>query len=106
MKFNLFFIKLLIKEPSNRLGSNEADFQELVDHPFFNDINWTDLVEKRIPVPWLPDLESKTDLKHIDPEFTREQVSASLGKSLARSSRNYNNSVFTGFTYIPDSNLS
>lgn len=95
----------MIKDPAQRLGASEDDFMEIQEHPFFSDISWEDLVEKRIPVPWLPELESKTDLKHIDPEFTQEQVSASLGKSLVSSCRNFQNSAFTGFTYIPDSNL-
>lgn len=79
---------------------------EIREHPFFADISWEDLIEKRIPVPWVPELESKTDLKHIDPEFTQEQVPASLGQSLVSSCRNLQGgSAFNGFTYIPDSNL-
>ncbi len=65
-----------------------------------------DLIEKRIPVPWIPNLDSETDVKHIDPEFTREQISASLGKSLVSSYRNAGpNSAFNGFTYIPEMSL-
>ena len=95
----------MIKDPTQRLGASEDDFLEIQDHPFFSDIMWDDLVEKRIPVPWIPDLESKTDLKHIDPEFTQEQVPASLGQSLVSSYRNFQSSAFTGFTYVPDSNF-
>ena len=90
-----------------RLGASELDFREIRDHPFFSEISWTDLLEKKIPVPWLPDLESETDLKHIDPEFTQEAVSASLGTSLATNGL-YNsaqNMPFAGFTYISDSNF-
>jgi hypothetical protein len=86
------------------LGASESDFIEIRDHDFFHDLSWSDLIENRIPVPWIPHLESKTDLKHIDPEFTREQVSSSLGKSLISSHRGQN-SAFSGFTYVPDKNL-
>jgi hypothetical protein len=79
------------------------DFNELRDHPFFSGLSWQDLLEKRIPVPWLPELESETDLKHISPEFTTEEISASLGKSLA--ANNGQNLPFAGFTYVPESNL-
>ena len=81
-----------------------ADFNELRDHEFFADINWNDLVEKRTPPPWIPDLESRTDLRHIDPEFTREQVPASLGHSLVANSY-INSTDFNGFTYVNQSNL-
>ncbi len=53
----------------------------------------------------MPNLESETDLKHIDPEFTGEQVPASVGKSYATASGTQN-SAFSGFTYIPEGNLS
>jgi hypothetical protein len=95
----------LQKEQYRRLGSSEADFIELRDHAFFESISWTDLLEKRIPVPWIPNLDSETDLKHIDPEFTREQISSSLGKSLTSSNHNGQNSAFSGFTYVPEMNL-
>ena len=101
----LNFVKLLQKEQHRRLGSSESDFIEIRDHAFFHDLSWADLIENRIPVPWIPDLDSTTDLKHIDPEFTREQVSSSLGKSLISSYRNGQNSAFSGFTYVPEKNL-
>lgn len=93
------------KEQYKRLGNSENDFLEIRNHPFFTEIFWQDLIEKKIPVPWIPDLESQTDLKHIDPEFTREQVPSSLGKSLVNSMRNGPNSAFSGFTYVPEKNL-
>jgi hypothetical protein len=90
---------LLEKDQSKRLGAGELDFVELRDHIFFAEINWLDLVEKRIPVPWTPELESTKDLKHIDPEFTREQVPGSLGTSLIGQRDN----AFKGFTYVNNS---
>ncbi len=98
---------MLQKEQYLRLGASELDFTEIRDHPFFSQISWTDLLEKKIPVPWLPDLASETDLKHIDPEFTQEEVSASLGTSLATNGlySGAQNMPFAGFTYISDSNF-
>jgi hypothetical protein len=96
----------LRKEQKNRLGSSEADFAEIRDHSFFADLNWQDLIEKRIPVPWIPPLSSEQDVSLIDTEFTSEPVPASIGRSL------YNSyiptgafSEFSGFTYVPESNL-
>lgn len=100
-------IGLLQKEQYLRLGASELDFSEIRDHPFFNEIQWQDLLDKKLPVPWIPDLDSETDLKHIDPEFTQEEISASLGTSLATTGlyTNAQNMPFAGFTYIPESNF-
>lgn len=100
---------LLQKEQSVRLGANESDFNEIRDHPFFHDLNWNQLLEKKLPVPWLPELESETDTRHIDPEFTSENISASVGASLISNSLINNgqnsNMNFVGFTYEPESNF-
>ena len=97
---------MLQKEQSVRLGANESDFKEIRNHSFFHDLNWVALVEKKLPVPWLPELESETDTRHIDPEFTNEDVSASVGKSVIDNSLMNNNPMtFHGFTYVPESNL-
>lgn len=100
-------VELLQKEQYKRLGASELDFIEIRDHSFFSEISWSDLLEKKIPVPWLPDLDSETDLKHIDPEFTQEEVSASVGTSLATNGlySNAQNMPFAGFTYISESNF-
>ena len=101
--------QLLQKEQSVRLGANESDFNEIRDHPFFHDLNWNQLLEKKLPVPWLPELESETDTRHIDPEFTSENISASVGASLISNSlinNGQNSSMnFVGFTYEPESNF-
>ena len=89
------------KDDSERLGANEADFNELRDHEFFCDISWNDLLEKRIPVPWIPNINSNTDIQHIDPEFTRESIPESLGKSLL--ANRDRDAIFKDFTYAPES---
>jgi hypothetical protein len=96
----------LQKEQYLRLGASEMDFNEIRDHAFFSGLSWQDLLDKKIPVPWMPDLESVTDLKHIDPEFTQEEITASLGASLANNNHfGQHNMPFDGFTYVPESNL-
>lgn len=32
----------------DRLGGGEADVKDLMSHPFFKNINWQDLVEKKV----------------------------------------------------------
>ena len=48
--------KLLDKNPQKRLGTaNDAD--EIVNHPFFADIDWDKLMNKQIDAPFKPDMD-------------------------------------------------
>lgn len=62
-------------------------------------------MDKKLEVPWLPNLDSETDTKHIDPEFTGEEVSASVGQSLISNSLYSGNQAFVGFSYVPENKL-
>lgn len=65
---------LLTKEPKRRIGSSEKDAREVMAHPFFVHVDWVSLVEKRLPPPWKPDVQSEFDTKYIPEEFAREPV--------------------------------
>lgn len=65
---------LLTKEPANRLGAGPDDAHEIMNHPFFASVNWADLVAKKIPPPFKPQVESETDTRYFDSEFTGESV--------------------------------
>ena len=61
--------KLLVKEPSERLGfENDAD--DIKNHPWFDVIDWNAISEKKVPPPYTPQLDQSTDTKHFPPEFT------------------------------------
>lgn len=62
--------KLLTREPDTRLGSGPTDAQEIMNQPFFRNINWDDVYHKRIPPPFLPQIKSATDTSNFDSEFT------------------------------------
>lgn len=48
--------KLLDRDQKKRLGSiNDAD--DIVNHPWFADMNWEKLMAKEIPSPFMPDME-------------------------------------------------
>ena len=48
--------KLLCKDVETRLGSqNDAD--EIVNHPWFADMDWDKLMKKELPSPFQPDLD-------------------------------------------------
>jgi serum/glucocorticoid-regulated kinase 2 len=57
--------KLLVKDPSQRLGSI-SDAADIKHHPFFDEINWDQMMKKKMITPYKPLLESKFDTKHFD----------------------------------------
>ncbi|XP_052088416.1 serine/threonine-protein kinase Sgk1-like isoform X2 [Mytilus californianus] len=96
---------LLQKEKEQRLGAKK-DFHEIKTHSFFSDINWDDLDKKKIHPPYNPNVSGQLDLKHFDPEFVREPVPASVGKSagggkMVSASVMEADNMFQGFSYVP-----
>jgi hypothetical protein len=63
---------LLTREPERRLGSGESDALEVMAHPYFRPVNFDDIYHKRVPPPFIPQLQSATDTSNFDQEFTRE----------------------------------
>jgi serine/threonine protein kinase len=63
---NIFFIalslksQLLTRDPTRRLGSGKADAEEIKKHAFFKDINFDDVLNKRIPPPYFPTIVCAT----------------------------------------------
>lgn len=92
---------LLQKDRTLRLGYTD-DGDEVKRHEFFNPIVWQDLEAKRISPPYRPNLNGCMDLKNIDPEFVREPVPASVGRSQAMSASVQDaDTAFQGFSYAP-----
>jgi len=66
-----FIRKLLVREPKKRLGSvNDVD--ELKSHPWFKDIDWDLLYQKKIEPPFKPRIAGDNFLDNFDEEFTKE----------------------------------
>jgi serine/threonine protein kinase len=62
---------MLARKPKNRLGSN--GMSDFYDHPFFADINWEKLFEKKVTPPFLPETTGQdTDIQNVDPEFKNQ----------------------------------
>lgn len=93
--------RLLIRDPKARLGSGEADAQELKEHPFFCDVNWAELATGKVPPPWVPTMAGSLDTSQFDQEFTSmlpivsPDVRDAYFGSLDR--------AFEGFTFVDDS---
>ena len=65
---------LLAREPSQRLGASRLDFDEVKQHPFFSQIDWSRLYNKELETPFRPSVSSDTDTCYFEAEFTGENV--------------------------------
>jgi hypothetical protein len=45
-----------------------------MEHPFFKDINWDDIINKRHQMPFRPKVKHAEDTSCIDTMFTREDL--------------------------------
>jgi serine/threonine protein kinase len=64
--------RLLSKDPTKRLGAGPDDGKEIQSHPFFDDVNWHLVFERKIKMAWKPGIASETDTSNIAEEFTTE----------------------------------
>lgn len=65
-------LKLLEKEPKNRICCDGNGVQPIKDHPWFKDIDWELLKQRKVTPPFVPATKGKRDIGNIDDEFTRE----------------------------------
>lgn len=99
------FVKgLLNRNPKHRLGAID-DGRELRAHPFFADIDWEALREKKVPPPFKPHLVSETDTSNFDPEFTQTSTSfMNKGAPIAATPLSPGmQAKFAGFTFVDES---
>ncbi|EIW81313.1 hypothetical protein CONPUDRAFT_82294 [Coniophora puteana RWD-64-598 SS2] len=90
--------RLLTRDPSRRLGS-KGDAEEVKGQPFFRDVNFDDIMNKRIAPPYFPTINGSADTSNFDEEFTREQPTLTPvhGQLTARDQQE-----FGGFSWVAD----
>ena len=109
------FVKgLLNRNPDHRLGS-KRDALELKEHPFFADVDWDALVQKKITPPFTPVLSGEHDTTNFDEEFTKAEVDAHgvvIKDDPNNPSRMSNTPLsptmqanFRGFTFVDESSM-
>lgn len=62
--------KLLNRNVEKRLGHGEKDAVAVKEHRFFTGVKWQDVLDKKLPPPFLPLLKSADDVSNFDDEFT------------------------------------
>jgi hypothetical protein len=105
-----------------RLGSGKADAEEIKKHSFFKDVNFDDVLNKRIPPPYFPTIVSTSyvyplilseacmadyqngsaDTSNFDEEFTKEQPTLTPvhGQLSSRDQAEFN-----GFSWVSPGSL-
>lgn len=63
---------LLVKNPRARLGGKDG-INELKNVPYFNCINWDELYNRQIPMPYKPKITNETDVSSFETTFTKEK---------------------------------
>jgi len=96
-------LKGLLQRPvDDRLGSGPTDAEELKAHPFFKDIDW-DLIEQKKIKPEFqpPNRLGSMDVTNFDREFTSEKAIDSVVTSNLTETQQQK-SEFLDFTYNAD----
>lgn len=65
--------KLLERNINNRLGAKNG-FSEIKSHPFFNNLDFDLILQKKLNAPYKPEIEDKYDTQYFDEEFTSEDL--------------------------------
>jgi hypothetical protein len=59
----------MTRDPQKRLGCSPSGQRDIMAHPFFKSIVWTDLAAKKVPPPFLPSVKSPLEASNFDEEF-------------------------------------
>ena len=65
--FQLYFFQLLRKNPERRLGATERDAEDVKKQAFFRNVNWEDLLMRRVPPPFVPTIVSQSEYNYLCP---------------------------------------
>uniref|UniRef100_A0A3B1JBN3 protein kinase C n=1 Tax=Astyanax mexicanus TaxID=7994 RepID=A0A3B1JBN3_ASTMX len=93
--------RLLRRNPERRLGGGERDAEEVKKHLFFRNMDWTGLLGKKVKPPFVPVIQSPSDVSNFDEEFTSEAPVLTPPRDQRPLSRE-EQEMFTDFDYIAD----
>lgn len=72
-----FIKKILDKDPSKRLGNKGPE--EIMQHPWFDDLDFNKLIKKQIKAPYVPEVQTeeqiRRDIKNKpEPNFKKRET--------------------------------
>ena len=82
------------KDPRKRLGGGIKDAEEIKEHPYFKDVNWDDVYNKKIAPP--PVNVFTKNVMHV---YQRPRLFAN-DDNLSRSSDKPNPNMLPGWSFI------
>uniref|UniRef100_A0A8C1GYC3 Protein kinase C n=1 Tax=Cyprinus carpio TaxID=7962 RepID=A0A8C1GYC3_CYPCA len=96
----------MTKSPSKRLGCvlTQGLEEAIKVHPFFKEIDWVLLDQRKIKPPFKPRIKTKRDVNNFDQDFTREDpVLTPVDEVIIKQ---INQDEFKGFSYFGEEALS
>ena len=93
------FQGLLTKDPSKRLGGGPRDALEVMEEPFFRNINFDDVLALRVEPPYMTDIKSAEDTSYFEQEFTSAPPSLTPLPSVLTTNQQ---EEFRGFSFMPE----
>ncbi|XP_023945952.1 serine/threonine-protein kinase N [Bicyclus anynana] len=93
--------RLLRKNPERRLGSSERDAEDVKKQAFFRNVDWEQLLLRKVKPPFVPTINNLEDVSNFDSEFTSEAAVLTPPKE-PRPLSNADHKLFTDFTYMAD----
>ena len=92
--------KLFVVEPKKRLGFSSAN--EIKNHPFFKDIDFNKVLNKEYNPPFIPKLESDTDLRYFEvneENYSEGEKEKSINSNNEKNENENDNYHFEGFSF-------
>ena len=66
-------------EPPFRLGMSNKGINDLKDHPFLSNVNFTSLLNKQLKAPYIPSINDPLDTSNFDPYDEHESITKFRG---------------------------
>lgn len=79
LEIRTFLRGLLERDPAKRLGGGETS-ADIQSHPFFAKVDWEALIQRKVKPPYIPVIQSETDVQNFDTDFTKEVGALSLAR--------------------------